>query len=231
MRTRQKTVASMTAANDEKPQETNQPGAEAAAEANDQDAAAQDEDGQAAESEAQTADSAGQSEAERIRELEKEAESLREQALRARAEVENVLRRTQREKEDIANYAISDFARALLPVADNLRRALEAVPQEAEENQHVKTLLEGVEMTEKEFLSALEKHGIEKVAPEKGEPFDHNYHQAMTEADAPDQKPGTVVDVFQPGYIIKDRLLRPAMVTVAKKDSGKNEGESVDTTA
>lgn len=164
----------------------------------------------------------------RIRVLEAEAAELKEQALRARAEVENVLRRTQREKQDISAYAISDFARNLLPVADNLRRALEAVPEDAREQQHVKALTEGVEMTEKELLSALEKHGIRKVDP-AGEKFDHNYHQAMAEVDAPGKAPGTVVDVYQPGYVIKDRLLRPAMVTVAKKTSQPSEGESVDT--
>jgi len=164
----------------------------------------------------------------RIRMLEAEAAELREQALRARAEVENVLRRTQREKQDISAYAISDFARALLPVADNLRRALDAVPKDARGEQHLKALVEGVEMTEKELLSALEKHGIRKIDP-AGEKFDHNYHQAMAEVDAPDKAPGTVVDVYQPGYVIKDRLLRPAMVTVAKKASQPSEGEAVDT--
>lgn len=174
------------------------------------------------------ADPSGEAPEERIRALEAEAAELKEQALRARAEVENVLRRTQREKQDIAAYAISDFARNLLPVADNLRRALEAVPAEQREEQHIKALAEGVEMTEKELLAALEKNGIRKVDP-AGEKFDHNYHQAMAEVDAPDQAPGTVVDVYQPGYVIKDRLLRPAMVTVAKKTSQRSEGDSVDT--
>jgi len=174
------------------------------------------------------ADRQGESPEERIRALEAEAAELKEQALRARAEVENVLRRTEREKQDITAYAISDFARTLLPVADNLRRALDTVPEKAREQQHVKALIEGVEMTEKELLAALEKHGIRKVDP-AGEKFDHNFHQAMAEVDAPDKSPGTVVDVYQPGYVIKDRLLRPAMVTVAKKTSQPSEGESVDT--
>jgi len=222
-----------TAANDQKtpeePAETAENAIDNGGAAPSQEAQPQTDAAQAREGDA--AEAAAQSDSERVRELEEEAQSLRDQALRARAEVENVLRRTQREKEDIANYAIADFARALLPVADNLRRALAAVPQTAKEDEQVKALLEGVEMTEREFLSALDKHGIQKVEPAKGEPFDHNYHQAMTEVDAPDQGPGTVVDVFQPGYIIKERLLRPAMVTVAKKDSGKSEGENVDTTA
>jgi len=184
-----------------------------------------------AEAPAAPENEAAADEAGRVRELEREAAELRDQVLRARAEVENVLRRTQREKQDISAYAISDFARSLLVVADNLRRALEAVPEEARGEQHMKALIEGVEMTERELLSALEKQGIRKIEP-RGERFDHNYHQAMAQVDAPDQAPGTVVDVFQPGYVIKDRLLRPAMVTVAKKQAeAGGDGDNVDTTA
>ncbi len=164
--------------------------------------------------------------------LNAEIETLRDQLLRSRAEVENVLRRAEREKQDLAAYAISGFARDLLAVADNLRRALEAVPEEARGDGVMKTLVDGVEMTERELLSAFSKHGIEKIIP-SGEKFDHNYHQAMAEVDAPDKPAGTVVDVYQPGYIIKSRLLRPAMVTVAKggpKEAGA-QGDNVDTEA
>lgn len=164
--------------------------------------------------------------------LQDEIDTLRDQLLRSRAEVENVLRRAEREKQDMAAYAISGFARDLLAVADNLRRALEAVPADNRGDGVMQTLVEGVEMTERELLSAFAKHGIEKIVP-TGEKFDHNYHQAMAEVDAPDSPAGMVVDVYQPGYSIKSRLLRPAMVTVAKggPKEGKAQGDTLDTEA
>ena len=166
----------------------------------------------------------------RIGELEGEIERLRDQALRAHAEVENVLRRTEREKKDIAAYGIAAFARDLLAVADNLRRALEAVPEEVRSDPRLKAFVEGVEMTERELLAAFERHGIRKIVPE-GEKFDHNLHQAMAEVEADDRPAGSVVDVYQAGYVLKDRLLRPAMVTVAKGGDGKKEAQRVDTEA
>ncbi len=166
----------------------------------------------------------------RISELEGEIEHLRDQALRAHAEVENVLRRTEREKKDIAAYGIAAFARDLLAVADNLRRALEAVPEEMRADPRLKAFVEGVEMTERELLAAFERHGIRKIVP-AGEKFDHNLHQAMAEVETADQPAGTVVDVYQAGYVLKDRLLRPAMVTVARGGGAKAEPERVDTEA
>lgn len=163
----------------------------------------------------------------RIESLEAELAALRDQALRARAEVENVLRRTEREKQDIAAYAISGFARDLLSVSDNLRRTLDALPDALRGDGAVKIFVDGVEMTERDILAAFQRHGIEKITP-KGERFDHNFHQAMAEVES-DQPPGTVVDVYQPGYVLKGRLLRPAMVTVAKA-AGKAEGR-IDTSA
>ncbi|RMD88354.1 MAG: nucleotide exchange factor GrpE [Alphaproteobacteria bacterium] len=166
----------------------------------------------------------------RIDELEAEIEKLRDQALRAHAEVENVLRRTEREKKDIAAYGIAAFARDLLTVADNLRRALEAVPEEVRADARLRTFVEGVEMTERELLAAFERHGIRKIVPE-GEKFDHNLHQAMAEVETEERPAGTVVDVYQAGYVLKDRLLRPAMVTVAKNGSTEAAPQRVDTEA
>ena len=131
------------------------------------------------------------------------------------AELENTRRRGEREREETAKYAIAGFARSVLTVADNLRRAIASVPEEARENEALKPLLEGVEMTERELLRAFERHGIKAVEP-LGEKFDHNFHQAMFEVESDGQPPGTVVQVMETGYVIADRLLRPAMVGIAK---------------
>ena len=140
---------------------------------------------------------------------------LRERLLRTMAELENTRRRGEREREETAKYAIAGFARSVLTVADNLRRAIASVPGEARENEAVQPLLAGVEMTERELLRAFERHGIKAVEP-LGEKFDHNFHQAMFEVESAGQPPGTVVQVMETGYVIADRLLRPAMVGIAK---------------
>ena len=142
---------------------------------------------------------------------------LKDQLLRALAEVENTRRRARREREDTAKYAIANFARDVLAVSDNLARALEAVPEDARaSNDAMETLYQGVELTQRELQTAMDRHGIRQVDP-LGEKFDHNFHQAMFEVESPDAEPGTVVQVAQLGYVIDERLLRPAMVGVAKK--------------
>ena len=140
---------------------------------------------------------------------------LRERLLRTMAELENTRRRGEREREETAKYAIAGFARSVLTVADNLRRSIASVPEEARESEALKPLLAGVEMTERELLRAFERHGIKAVEP-LGEKFDHNFHQAMFEVESDGQPPGTVVQVMETGYVIADRLLRPAMVGIAK---------------
>ncbi len=149
--------------------------------------------------------------------LMKENEELKDARLRAAAEMENLRRRTARDVHDARAYAIANFARDMLAVSDNLRRALEAVPQEAREADDAgfKTLIEGVEMTERSMHSALERHGVKKLEPE-GERFDPNFHQAMFEVPREDVTSNTVVQVVQAGYVIGDRVLRPAMVGVSK---------------
>jgi molecular chaperone GrpE len=145
-----------------------------------------------------------------------EVDKLKDQLLRTVAELENYRKRAEREREETAKYAISGFARELLSVSDNLRRALESVPEQHDEPEKLlKTLVEGVEITEKELLSAFKKHAIERIDP-LGQPFDHHLHQAMFEQEDPDQAPGTVIHVMQVGYQIHDRLLRPALVGVVK---------------
>jgi molecular chaperone GrpE len=147
----------------------------------------------------------------------KENEELKDRALRVAAEMENLRRRTARDVHDARAYAIANFARDMLSVSDNLRRALDAVPDEAKTSGDAgfKALFEGVDITERAMLTALERHGVKKLNPE-GEKFDPNFHQAMFEVPNADVPANTVVQVVQPGYSIGDRMLRPAMVGVSK---------------
>jgi molecular chaperone GrpE len=160
---------------------------------------------------------------ERIATLEAELADTKDRLLRALAETENVRRRAQREREDTQKYAVSGFARDLLATADNLRRALDSVPEAEIKDARTRSLLDGVAATERELLSVFERHGIRRIDP-KGERFDHNFHQAVFEAERPDAPAGTVVEVLQPGYMLHDRLLRPAMVGVAKAPAKSTEG-------
>ncbi len=152
---------------------------------------------------------------ERIAALEAELAEQRDRLLRALAEVENTRRRAQREREDATKYAVSGFAKDLLSVADNLRRALDSLPEADAVDPRTRSLLAGVAATERELLSVLERHGVRRLDP-MGERFDHNFHQAIFEVERADRPTGTVVEVLQPGYVLQDRLLRPAMVGVAK---------------
>ena len=140
--------------------------------------------------------------------------ALNDQLLRAVAETENVRRRAERERADAARYAMTGFARDILGVADNLRRTLDSAGG-AEGEERLAALLEGVGMTERELRAAFGRHGIREVSP-LGEKFDHNYHQALFEVPDPEREPGAVAQVVQVGYVIGERLLRPAMVAVAK---------------
>ena len=152
----------------------------------------------------------------RIAELEAEVAKYKDQALRALAEQENVRRRAQRDREDALKFATSGFAKDLVTVADNLRRAIESVPEaQAAKDELLKGLMSGVSATERELLGAFEKHGIRKLDP-MGEKFDHNFHQAIFELESTGKPAGTVVQVLQAGYTLHDRLLREAMVGVAK---------------
>lgn len=153
----------------------------------------------------------------RIAALEVEIGELRDQLLRALAEAENTRRRAERDRQDAAKYGAVPLARDLLTVADNLRRALESVPDalRRDEAGGGKNLVEGVELIEREFLTAFARHGIAKIEP-LGEPFDHARHQAMFELEDKDKPAGTIVQLLQPGYTLHDRLLRAAMVGVSK---------------
>lgn len=163
------------------------------------------------------ANSGGDGDYEALVRLLKENEELKDRALRAAAEMENLRRRTARDVQDARAYAIANFARDMLAVSDNLRRAQDAIPAEAKAAGDIgfTALIEGVEMTERAMLGALERHGVKKLEP-KGERFDPNFHQAIFEVADTDAASGTVVEVVQSGYSIGERVLRPAMVGVAK---------------
>jgi molecular chaperone GrpE len=168
---------------------------------------------------AQDADTADTSSAEPdpVELLKAENADLRERFIRLAADMDNLRRRTEREVKDAKAYSAASFARDMLAVSDNLRRALEAIPTDARQTADagLSTLIEGVEMTERSMLSTLERHGVRKLDP-VGQKFDPNFHQAMFEVPNAEVPNNTVVQVVQDGYIIGERVLRPAMVGVAK---------------
>jgi molecular chaperone GrpE len=146
-----------------------------------------------------------------------ELQELKDRLLRTLAEMENLRARTQREVEDARKFAVTGFARDLLEVGDNLGRALASVPAEARaQSEFMKNLVEGVELTKRSLQSAFEKHQVRRVSPQTGEKFDHKLHQAMFELPSTELAPGSIAEVIQDGYVIADRLLRPALVGVAK---------------
>lgn len=139
-----------------------------------------------------------------------------DQLLRAVAETENVRRRLEKEKEDTAKYAITKFAKDIISVGDNFQRAIDAVPKDAiETDAALRSLLDGVVLAERDYQMALERHGV-KAIDAAGQPFNPHHHQAVMEQDNPDVPAGTVLQVFQVGYLIDDRCLRPAMVVVSR---------------
>lgn len=163
----------------------------------------------------------------RIAELEEELATQKDQFLRFMAEAENVRKRSERQLAEAHKYGVANFARAILMVADDLSRALAAVPEEQRQGDGLlQTLLGGVEAVERELLKTLEAHNIERLDP-TGEPFDPNFHEAMFEVPDSDFPSGTVAQVLLPGYRLHGRLLRPAQVGVAKGDGAKTH---IDTT-
>lgn len=147
--------------------------------------------------------------------LSEEVAEAKSALLYARAEGQNALRRAEKEAADARAYAVTSFARDLLSVADNLSRGLAAIPADAREDEKLKGLITGLEATGRELESVFGRHGIAKISS-KGEKLDPNRHQAMFEVPSADAAPGTIVEEMQAGYLLKDRLLRPALVGVAK---------------
>ncbi|HYB09273.1 MAG TPA: nucleotide exchange factor GrpE [Alphaproteobacteria bacterium] len=174
---------------------------------------------------------------ETIAKLEQEIAGLKDQMLRALAEAENTRRRARKESEDTAKYAVANMARDFLSIPDNLHRVLESIPAEGRTSSELlEKLAAGVELVEREAQTILERHGIKRIDP-LGQPFDHNFHQALFEVPTTDRPAGTVVQVLAPGYVIHDRLLRPALVGVAKvpaggakDDPGDDSAARIDTT-
>lgn len=153
---------------------------------------------------------------EALNSLRADLDAARQDVLYARADMQNLRRRMEKEVQDARNYAATGFARDILSVADNLARALESLPAELRDNEKAKGFISGIEATQRELEKVFGQHGITRIAA-KGMPLDPNQHQAMMEVPANEEhEPGTIVQELQPGYMIKDRLLRPAMVSVAK---------------
>jgi molecular chaperone GrpE len=174
-----------------------------------QQAAAPGNDDQAADTKA------SDGEPDRLDEVMRELEEVRQHVLYAQAETQNVRRRLEAEKQTASTYAATGFARDMLSVKDNMERALAAIADELREDERLKGLVAGIEATGRELDSVFQRHGISRV-DSVGQPLDPNRHQAMVEIPS-DAEPGTIVQEMQPGYMIKDRLLRPALVGVAKK--------------
>ncbi len=180
----------------------------------------EEEKTQAAEAEdlrEETAEEAPEvAEHDRVAELEKDLADAKQAALYAQAEVQNVRRRAEKEASDARAYAATGFARDILSVSDNLTRGLAAIPEELRTDERMKGLVAGIEATARELESVFQRHGISKITA-MGETLDPNRHQAMFEVETADAAPGTIVQEVQTGYMIRDRLLRPALVGVAKK--------------
>lgn len=181
-----------------------------------------DTDNQNIESQVETpngaaTEAAAEVQADPVAVLEAEKADLKDKLLRVMADMENLRRRTERELADARIYAKANFARDMLNVADNIRRAIESVPEEARASAEgaFKALIEGIDLTERDLLNTLERHGVKKLEPQ-GQKFDPNLHQAMFEVPNPDVPNGTVVQVVQSGFVIGDRVLRPALVGVSK---------------
>jgi molecular chaperone GrpE len=167
----------------------------------------------------ETANGAGDDAPDELARLTNENAELKDRMLRALADAENTRRRAEREREENRQYAVTSFARDMLNVADNLNRALQSIPEDAraQASPQVKAVLDGVEATERQLLAALERHGVRKIET-AGAKFDPHLHQAIAEVASEGRPAGTIVNVVQTGYVIADRLLRPAMVTVAARD-------------
>ena len=148
--------------------------------------------------------------------LRDEIEQLRDEKLRLLADMENLRKRSDRDRMDSIRYGNINFARAILSLGDNLSRALDAIPKDAEKTETITNLINGLRMVQREFTSILEKHGIKKIEA-LNQRFDHNFHQAMMEIESEEVEEGIVIQEIQSGYNMHDRLLRPSMVGVAKK--------------
>lgn len=172
--------------------------------------------------------------ASQLQAVQAENAELKDKMLRVLAEMENVRRRMERDKAEATKYAITRFARDVVSVADNIRRAIDAAPAiaegEATDTAQLKGFVEGVQMTERELLAVFERHGIKRIDP-LGQAFDPNQHQAMFEAQVPNIAAGTVMQVLQAGFMLEDRVLRPALVGVARGEAKPADAPAHDSSA
>ena len=174
----------------------------------------------------------------KVEALQGELDASKDKMLRAVADAENTKRRALKERDDASKFAVSGFSREMLPVADNLRRALDAIPDDVKSDERIANLIDGIEATERELLRAFEKNGLQKIAALE-QKFDPNFHEVMFETPMPDKAPGTIIQVMETGYTLHGRLIRPARVGVVKDDgqgggtaAGSSEpGHNLDTEA
>ena len=151
-----------------------------------------------------------------IKKLNEEITDLKDQRLRAIAELENFRKRAEKDQSDALKYGISNFAKEIINIRDNIERAQSSISEEAKNNEAIKSVIEGIDLIAQSVVSTFEKIGIKKIES-LNEKFDHNLHQAMMEIENDDLEPGTIVQELIPGYTLHDRLLRPTMVGVSKK--------------
>ena len=151
-----------------------------------------------------------------IAKLNEEITNLKDQRLRAIAELENFRKRAEKDQSDALKYGVSSFAKEIINISDNIERAQSSIPEEAKNNETIKPVIEGIDLIAQSVVTTFEKIGIKKIES-LNEKFDHNLHQAMMEIEKDDLEPGTIVQELIPGYTLHDRLLRPAMVGVSKK--------------
>lgn len=174
----------------------------------------------------------------RIKALEDELDATKDKMMRVVADAENTKRRALKERDDAQKFSITSFARDIIPVADNLRRALDAMPEDEKGNEQIASLIEGIEATERELLRVFERHGLKKLDPIDSI-FDPNFHEVMFEAPMPSKPAGTIIQVMETGYTLHERLVRPARVGVVKDDgqgggvtpSTAEPGHTIDTEA
>jgi len=145
-----------------------------------------------------------------------DAKKFEDQYLRAVAEAENVKKRTERDIDSAHKYAVSSFAKDLIDVLENLYRSTEYITEDQKKDKTIAQIFDGIEMTKNEFVKVLKKYGVERISPKEGEKFDHNYHQAISQQAVDKHEPNTVLHVTQAGYMLQDRLIRPALVVVSK---------------
>ncbi|MBL6851605.1 MAG: nucleotide exchange factor GrpE [Alphaproteobacteria bacterium] len=163
-----------------------------------------------------------------VLELEQKVDDLKDQLMRSLADGENLRKRTQKDVEHAKKYSHISFIKELVSSVDNLQRALQSIPEDTSSlPEPIKNLIVGLEIVEKEVISTLEKHNVKQINP-LGEKFDYNFHQAMFEVVTNESDPGTVVEVSQKGYLLHDRLVRPAMVGIAKKIDAEDTEKKTD---